>query len=179
MVTFRGLRGEQHTIHFAGCVDDLDVDALLADTEQDISADDAASIPKPDEHRIYTHGFTVQVYLMVRDAAAYLRKIGWTEDSPDWIRSKVKYGTRWLARGSTFVTQRGPQLKKAASLTMARINRKHGTKLYSIEFDLRDDGTAFLVLRGVRHAAFRLALTEPAVKGSNSDGLDPRTPRIS
>lgn len=139
-------------------MDDLDVDAVLSKTKDDVSPDDAASIPKPDEYRFYTHGFTVQVYLMVRDAAAYLRKIGWTEDSPDWIRSKVKYGARWLARGSTFVTQRGPQLKKSASLAMARINRKYGTKLYSIEFDLCDDGTAFLVLRGVRHADVRRLL---------------------
>jgi hypothetical protein len=134
-----------------GCIDDLDIDALLDDTKNDISPDDAASIPKPDEQRIYSHGYTVRINLMVPDPEARLALIGWAEDSNDWIRCKTKYGERRTLRGSTFLTQRSPRLKKQGSTAIAKLNKKLRTKLYTIEFDRPCEGHSFLVLRGVRH----------------------------
>ena len=132
-----------------GCIDDLDIDALLGSITNDVTPEDAASIPKPDELRIYSHGYTVRVVLKTSNPEDNLAKIGWSESSSEWRSCDVAGGRRWTMRGSSFLTLRAPQLRKGGSSPMALLNKRLKTRLYSIEFDQAAE--TFLIIRGVRH----------------------------
>lgn len=143
-----------------GCSDDFDIDAHLDAQDDDVSAEDAAAIPTPDERLIHSHGHTACIVLKVAHAETNMARIGWSPDSPDWIHSTPKCGDRSTIRGSTFLTQRGPRAKKQASLALSKLNRRLGTVLYAIEYNRPPIEADYLILRGVRDADIRRLLED-------------------
>lgn len=143
-----------------GCSDDFDIEAHLDAHSDDVTAEDAAAIPTPDERWIHSHGFTVRINLRVAHAQTNMAEIGWSPDSPDWVHSTPKCGNRSTIRGSTFLTQRGPRSKKQGTLALSRLNRRLGTFLYAIEYNRPPIDADYLILRGVRDIDVRRLLED-------------------
>lgn len=128
---------------------DLEADVGLDEPEADVGLDEAPpSVP------IYSHGYSLRVELLLPkdETDAALVQLGWPDPEGDWRKCQVNGATRWIMRGTTFLTQRKPRNKK---LPLAKKNKAWTTNLYSLQVEraqAEETPKTSLDLHGVRRA---------------------------
>jgi len=123
------------------------VEQALLDLEADVGLDE----PEPSVP-IYAHGYSLRVELLLppEEADGALAHLGWPDPEGDWRRCQVNGATRWIMRGTTFLTQRKPRNQK---LALAKRNKTWKTNIYSLQVERGDNNklaTTWLDIHGVR-----------------------------